>query len=103
MVVIDKEKIVEVSSYFLRRRQGGENIKFVPVGKRRKELRHHAHLNFMGDLQLAFDPFLCRRGFFEMLDGIVQTPRHLVERGRERANLLLSSNVDPLMEITPCD
>ena len=71
MIVIDKEKIVEVSSYFLRRRQGGENIKFAPVRKRRKDLRHHAHLNFVGDLKLAFDPFLRRGGFLEMLDRFV--------------------------------
>src|SRR5262245_42318478 len=96
MIVVDEEKIVEIPSHFFGRHQGGENIELAPFRKWRKYLRYHAHLDFVGDLQLAFDPFLRRSGFFEILDGFIQAPCHLVERSGEDANFILCWDINPL-------
>src|SRR5262245_35985293 len=103
MIVINEEEIVEIASDFLSRQQGGENIELWPVRKRRKDLRHHAHLNLVSDLQFAFDPFFCCRGFLQVLDGFVKAARHLVKRGCESANLVLCRNLDLLSEVTARD
>ncbi len=51
-VVIDKEEIIEIPPYFMRRLQCCIDTEFVTFGERGESLRHHAHLDFTANIQL---------------------------------------------------
>ena len=65
-----------------------------------KDLRENAHLDVVGDPQLAFDPLLRRGRFRELLGRSGEPFGHLVERTGELADLVARRNLNPMRQVS---
>jgi hypothetical protein len=63
MIVLGKEKIVEVSTYFPGGFNHGIEVKLRALGKGRKDLGQNAHLDFMREFERFFHPLFLDIGF----------------------------------------
>ena len=76
LIVLDDE-VVEVAAHLLGRSHRGIELKVLPLWKCRRD---HAHLDVMGNLQLALQPFLAGSGGLQVVDMLFQGTLHVFER-----------------------
>ena len=58
MVVVDKKIVIEIAAHLLCRIHGRIKFKFLPIGKRRKNVRQHGGLDIGGRAELRADALL---------------------------------------------
>src|SRR5215510_16268672 len=75
-VIINEEKIVEITSYLSGRLNSCVQIKFRVLGERREDPGQDTHLDVTGDLEFTLYAFLGCRGGLQIFYGMLQGAFH---------------------------
>ena len=93
MVFINQEEIIEVSSHFFRRRHARIEIKIVPVGKCREDMREHGFLDLGGCAQFGADALLFSGNLGQMICIIHNAVFHGLDFVIQIADFIIGSDI----------